>query len=275
MRAYAKRVAGGLVAVGVALGAVLFVDIPAKLAQADKSATFVARAIGFTSPPEDMATRAASHPWLVAVMLALVFLAGCGVLWGVGNAANWWKARKAVPRLCSPICIHNVLFLRGTSVSDKDGLEYADLEAVTIWLQVGNDDPNGQTLRAIRANLANTFGGYELPVKAPSQDLRHGELALVEVGTVVARPEPQTGFAPRAPAPAYAEDASLLEYVRRSGAEYRLAIAGAPLHYLGDGVPFRVTVTADNVPAQSVRLVCDFRQPRAYDWLRFEELEGG
>lgn len=154
---------------------------------------------------------------------------------------------------------------------DEDGEEWADLEAVTIFLQITNGKTDGATIKGLRASLRTVFDKFSLPLRNDVTDLRHGEVELVEVGTILAMPPPKKRFASFVFKPPLVIDRREGEYLRRGGDQRSLKVAGGHKLGLGAGVPFYVILTAEDTVARAVRYVGDFSLPEAYQWLRQDQ----
>ncbi len=183
----------------------------------------------------------------------------------------------------SPIKIHPGLAIDAVSVEDPEGNPIAGLVAVALCLQVTNALKSGKSLKNLQARFHHLTGDIDaLPIRGAADgvtDLRHGEIATIEVGRVLARD-------------------TLLVFTRRKEF-YRVENMTAVNHLLGADAPARspwiaissargeseislrqlsperkfthmpITISADDTISRSVMLQTNLYDDHPLRWLEF------
>jgi hypothetical protein len=206
--------------------------------------------------------------WFVGVGLG-----GLVALWFLKEIKEFVDFKRgAIESRESPILVSEHLVCESTGVVDETGREWPELEAVTIYLQVFNGKGDGTTIRGLRASLNTPIEKLSLPIRNNASDVRHGDVEMVQLGTVIATPAPGTRLGLPISDEPYVLAKTMCEYIVRGGGQRALQVAGGHKHKIGSGVPFRVVVTGEDTVARSVRYESDFTTLNAYEWLR--QVEG-
>ena len=258
-------------------------SIPQFIADADGYIVTNLKWLGWSNPPQALATEAADN-WAYTAGVLLLLL---GVVLLVAWLIHRYAAKPAKPmvasepQLESPIRVLEQLYLDIDDIKNENGEHVNDHYSLAFCLCVSAAEDHPEVLRNIRARLYTIGEPIVLPIRGAERgeiDLRHGEWALVEVarrlikaesGVVMPGLHRQNEYQT-----ATADELKYEVAPRINNLKIKLSDAlKSSTHYVGQvgpQFPYRditVVISADNVLSKTVRMETDLSAPDARAWL--------
>ena len=185
------------------------------------------------------------------------------------DGEQWWRKWLPSRRPKSPLRIARVPYADSFAVVNRRGELVQELRSIAVCLQFSNHDKGAKTLRNIEAWLSLSNDLIPLAIRDGKRDLRDGEIALVELGRVT---EPVTGGRQHLGVvkfkPFHVEE-NVGIYLKRPSEHRTLYVGTSEIRVgLHDNVAFRVTISADDIPAFVVTLRTNLLAERPEEWVK-------
>lgn len=225
-----------------------------------------------------------ARAWAWPFILALTFGAAFWAIHGYFKVQEFVRSRR--PR---PIEVDRHIWVDFDHIKAKeDGENIEDAISVALCLRVTNGQQNGAVLRKLQARSYSLVGEQVvLPIRGSENglvDLRHGEMAIVEVGRVLWRiPVGQTSYI----LPGMFRPGAFQTYEReevrcnsfpKDGSSHRIIkladASGESKSMLGEakdiepGFVIKIVLSADDVKSRTLHLRTNLYAEDARDWLK-------
>jgi len=292
-----KTIAGACIATGAFVVRWLVThSIPDELKSADSFTAVNLKWAGIANPPAALVSQAADH-WILVGATILITVGFVLFGWGV---VSWWvRSRRAQKSLAfseeragepgphsSPIQIADDLYVDLDPVKNENGEKVDGCYSVSVCLWVTNGLETGAVLRNLQARCYSLSGEYTLlPIRGAERgvvDLRHGEVAVVEIGRMLWRLTDGDNTLPGAPRGGLhyqTVDQVEIDYNSAPVSDFRsfkisnaLGKSHSSIGQSDDDyrfVPMQIVMSADDVVSRYERMQTDLYQKDARKWLKF------
>lgn len=215
-----------------------------------------------------------------------------GILMMVLAVGFWWRGRRnkageSAPenREVSPIDVADRLHVDVDPVKNERGDKFERCYSVAVCLWVTNGLNHGAVLRNLQARYYHLSGQYTvLPIRGAEQgvvDLRHGEVAVIEIGRMLWHlPEDDNSIPgmPRPGLPHQIVEQAQIDNCGPTATHRSFMISNAfgktqgGIGQLNDDYRFgalQIVISADDVISRYVRMQTNLYAKDAHDWLHF------
>ena len=290
-----KTVAGACIAAGAfAVRWLVTHSIPEELKSADSFTAINLKWAGIANPPAALVSQAADH-WILVGATVLITAGLVLFAWGV---VSWVRSRKAqksalyseeqIRELArsSPIQIADDLYVDLDHVKNEKGDKVDGCYSVAVCLWVTNGLETGVVLRNLQARYYHLSGEYTLlPIRGSERgvvDLRHGEVAVVEIGRMLWRLTGGDNTLPGAPRGGLHyqtvdqmeidHNSAPVSHFRSFKISNALGKSQGGIGQMDDDHRFgamQIVISADDVVSRYVRMQTDLYQKDSSKWLKF------